>query len=278
MCTLNEKAAVLGRAKDNHNRHFLRIKKLVGRDIIRAAAKHNLREIPAETGAGGHIDPTRTCLNEVIAGGATAAEVVSRAEDLVKDAGVGKLRRDAVRGVEIVVSLPATQTIDSADFFTASLVWVRRFFNVPVLSAVAHRDEAATHCHVLLLPLVGGRMVGSALVGNRKRLMAMHSSFYEEVGLRFGMARPKETPRLSSTDRHIAASMILTSIQSHPELMDKPDVEEELLVALRRDPVPLLEKLNLTLPDTKARTRTFTQIMIKPCRPEKPVETEHAAT
>src|SRR5207245_6185490 len=56
-----------------------------------------------------------------------------------------------------------------------SLAWIEVYFAVPVLSAVVHVDEAAPHMHVLLLPLLNGRMQGSDLVGSRSRLRAMQS-------------------------------------------------------------------------------------------------------
>jgi len=160
---------------------FVALKKLTGKDIVRIAARHNLREIQAEIGANGHIDHTRIGLNRILAGAATAAEVAAYAERLLADAGVGALRRDAVRGVEVVISLPPTSTVNQEAFFADSLAWVREFFKVPVLSAAIHHDEGAPHCHVVLLPLVDGRMAGSDLVGNRTRLQAIQAGFFEQV-------------------------------------------------------------------------------------------------
>jgi len=62
------------------------------------AARHNLREIQAEQGATGRIDPTRTHGNTLLHGPATAAEVCAQAEALQAAAGIipGNLRRDCV--------------------------------------------------------------------------------------------------------------------------------------------------------------------------------------
>ena len=168
----------------NTDQQFLSMKKLTGQDKVRRAAKHNLRELQAELGADSHIDHTRIGLNQVIAGPDKAADVADYADSLMRDAGVGKLRRDAVRSIEIIFSLPAHSTIGHTAFFSDSLAWVKSYFGVPVLSAVIHLDEAAPHCHMLLLPLVDGRMVGSNLVGNRTRLQATQTSFFEQVGRR----------------------------------------------------------------------------------------------
>jgi hypothetical protein len=156
---------------------FLRIKKLTGKAIIEVAARHNHREILAELGASpdGHIDPTRVELNCVLRGHSTAAAVASEAQSLMDAAGVKSLRKDAVRGLEIVFSLPLDSGIDHDRFFNDSVQWAGQYFAAPVISAIVHNDESAPHCHVLLLPLVDGRMIGSELVGGRAKLQALQA-------------------------------------------------------------------------------------------------------
>ena len=259
----------------NGDRQYLRIKKLTGRDIVRIAAKHNLRELQAELGADSHIDHTRIGLNQVIAGPDKAADVAADADSLLRDAGVGTLRRDAVRSIEIIFSLPAHSTIDHTAFFSGSLAWVKNHFDVPVLSAVIHLDEAAPHCHVLLLPLVDGRMAGSNLMGNRARLQATQTSFFEQVGHRYGLTRPKAQKRLNQAVRDKAASMIVSAIQSSPELLDVRSVEGALLALVKRDPEPLLTALGLTMPLSAKPDKTFVGIMTKACKPEKPIGFGH---
>lgn len=255
----------------NNAAQFVALKKLTGKGIVLVAAKHNLRKIQAEIGADGHIDHTRTGMNITLAGAATAAEVAAYAESLINDSGVGNLRRDAVRAIEIVVSLPTASTIDHVVFFSDTLAWVREFFSVPVLSAVVHNDEAAQHCHVLLLPLVNGRMVGSDLVGNRKRLQAIQAGFYEQVGLRHGLTRPKATRRLNSATRHKCASMAFAALVGNPDLLLRPDVENALLEMFGRNPEPLFSALGLTMPTTPTKpVKSFVEIMTKPCSLEKP--------
>ncbi|AAZ97955.1 hypothetical protein Tbd_2002 [Thiobacillus denitrificans ATCC 25259] len=253
------------------DRQYLRLKKLVGRDIVRVASKHNLRELQAELGAGSHIDHTRIGLNRVVAGPDRADDVAAEAERLMHSAGVARLRRDAVRGVEIIVSLPSSSTIDPESFFSESLAWVQGFFSVPVLSAVIHLDEAAPHFHVLLLPLVDGRMAGSDLVGNRTRLHAMQTSFFEQVGRGYGLTRPKVQKRLNPATRNKAASLIMTALQSSPEMLLRPEVENALLDLLKPNPAPMLTALSLPMPLREMERQTFVGIMTKPCKPEKPI-------
>lgn len=249
---------------------FVALKKLTGKDIVRIAAKHNLREIQAEIGADSHINPALIGLNQILAGAATAAEVAAFAERLMNDASVGNLRRDAVRGIEIIISLPPTSTIERAVFFSDALAWVRDFFAVPVLSAVVHLDEAAPHCHVVLLPLVDGRMVGSDLMGNWTRLQAIQAGFYEQVGQPHGLTRPKAPRRLNSATRGKGASMAYTAIVGNPDLLLRADVEKAILEAFGRNPEPLLTALGMATPTTPTKpVKSFVEIMTKPCALEK---------
>lgn len=253
----------------NRSAPFVALKKLTGKGIVLVAAKHNLREIQAEIGADSSIDHTRIGLNQILAGAATAAEVAAYAERLMHDTGVGNLRRDAVRAIEIMVSLPPASTIDPVVFFSDSLAWAQEFFSVPVLSAVVHLDEAAPHCHVILLPLVDGRMVGSRLVGDRKRLQAIQAGFYAQVGQQHGLTRPKATRRLNSATRAKSASMAYTAIVGNPDLLLRPDAEKAILEAFGHNPEPLLAALGMALPTTPNKTsKTFVEIMTKPCKPE----------
>lgn len=223
---------------------YLNIKKLKGAGKMLAAARHNLREIQAELGAVGHIDPSKTSLNRVMAGPDNAAAVALQAEQETPP----KLRKDAVRGLEVVISLPPGQARDSMAFFADGLAWVREYFAVPVLSAIAHHDEAEPHLHVLLLPLKNGQMVGSDLVGNRTRLRDMQSAFHQAVASRYGLTRPVATRRPSKAFRDAAAAKVIDVLRAAPESLDLPNVRHALMEAIAHDPDTLVTALGLTFP------------------------------
>ncbi|MDD2742149.1 MAG: plasmid recombination protein [Rhodocyclaceae bacterium] len=254
------------------NGQFLRIQPLPQSvNIINSAAKHNLREIQAEIGADSRIDPTRTHLNEILDGPNTAADVSALAKKLMLDAGITKLRKNACRGIEVIISLPTSHNCDKPLFFADSLKWANEYFKVPTLSAIVHHDESEPHIHVLLLPLVNGRMVGSEVMGDRKRLQALQTNFYEQVGARYGLTRPKAQPRLSAATRAKAASLILTTLQSNPDLMDGATIEQAMIDTLARHPEAMLKALNLDVPSPIKPKKSFVEIMTKPVKPEKPI-------
>lgn len=155
------------------------------------AARHNLREIQAEQGAMGHIDHTRTQHNTVLHGPAAAAEVHAQAGALLGAVGIvpDKLRRDHCQAIEAVFSLPQHAAVaDTADYFAKCLAWLAGALSLPVLSAVVHRDESATHLHVLLLPLKDGAHVGSAPI-DRAALKRLRENFFAKVAGPAGLQR-----------------------------------------------------------------------------------------
>ncbi len=248
---------------------YVSLKKLVGAGMVMVAARHNLREIAAEIGVSGHVDGSRMHLNRIIDGPSEAEGVAVLAESLMREAQIGKLRKDAVRAVEIIVSLPSDAHIDAISFFPDALAWLRSHFNVPVLSAVVHLDEGAPHVHVLLLPLLGGRMVGSDLVGNRTNLQALQRGFADEVSARYGLERPMPQKRPTASVRRSGAEAAISCLRASPDRLHEPSVRKALLEAIASNPEPILTALGVSMPTGKpARKKTFAEIWAKPMRPE----------
>ncbi len=244
---------------------YLNAQKLKGLGKVLVAARHNLREIQAERGADASIDASKSRLNVILAGPHEALKVAALGDEDV----TGKLRRDAVRAIELLIGLPRSAAIDPVKFFSESLAWVRVFFSAPVLSAVIHMDEAELHCHVLILPLVDGRMIGSALVGNRARLRQMQGDFYLTVSSRFGLSRPVAAKRTNKATRDRLAGMVLSAILSAPESLRRPLVQRALIDAIARCPDSLAVALGLTIPVSKVgRKKSFVQIMTSPVSAE----------
>jgi hypothetical protein len=250
---------------------FLRIKKLTSKGSIEVAARHNHREILVELGAvqDGHINPARVGLNRVLYGPGTAAAVAGQAKTLMDDAGVKVMRKDAVRALEIIFSLPPESSIDRDSFFNEAAQWAGKYFAVPVISAIVHNDEAAPHCHVLLLPLVDGRMIGSDLMGGRAKLQAMQADFHAQVGQRHGLTRQTAQKRPSAATRKQAIDSAFDVLEANSGLSTA--VLLALLAPHMGDPAPLLLALGLDMPAPTAIKGGFAKIMTKPCKPEKPI-------
>lgn len=135
-----------------------------------------------------------------------------------------------------------------------------------MLSSVIHLDEGAPHAHILLLPLVDGRMNGSDLHGGLAKLWAMQKSFHDEVGERYGIALPSQKKRLPAAARTAAMLLARTSLQTNSALTDA--VIDALLKPHAKNPEMLLFALGLSMPAPKAKEKSFSAIMTTPCKPE----------
>jgi hypothetical protein len=238
---------------------FLRIKKLKGGGIITVAARHNKRVIQAEMGATGSIDPTRSSMNETLAGPSTAADVGQLAKDLMMAAGVGKLRKDAVMGLEIVFSLPPAHAIDDKAYFEDCTDWALRYFGGHVLSSDVHKDEANDHCHVLLLPLIDGRMDGGRVVGNKQKLIEMQKHFHNGVAQRYGLS--KAAAKLTGAAKQLASKAVLDRLRETGDKAMQSQLWATIRDVIESDPAPFLMALGIKPLAVAKKLRTVTQIM-----------------
>ena len=239
---------------------FFRIEKLKGQGRIVVAARHNRRAIQAEVGASANIDATRSHLNETLRGPETADEVAALAKKHMHEANVKPLRKDAVRCLELVFSLPPNHRVDDRAYFADCVTWAIKEFggDQNILSADIHRDEAAPHCHVLILPLIEGCMVGSALVGDRKKLLALQSRFHTEVASRFGFKKAPD--RLTGLTKQAAESAVLTKLKALADPVFRSAAWAAVRDAIQRDPGSFILALGLEAPQKPQKVRSMTQI------------------
>jgi hypothetical protein len=253
---------------------FFRMKTLQGRGIVSIAARHNRRAIQAELGASASIDVSRCHLNFTLAGPDSAQSVAALAKARMAEAGVGKLRKNAVMAIELLFSLPLSSTVDARAYFADCLAWAAPHFGGThnILSADVHMDEAAPHCHVLVLPLVDGRMSGSKLAGDRNRLLNLHADFHLTVASRYGFS--KAPKRLLGAAKSAAATAVLDFLKTPPDPVLRSKAWPVIRECITSDPAPFALALGIDLPSPKKELRTMTQIFISKGRGgavEKPI-------
>lgn len=220
------------------------------------AARHNLREIQAEQGAKGHIDPKRTRHNCIIAGPASALEVQALANSLLADVDTSKLKRDHCQAIEAVFSLPSGSPIDPANYFAQCSDWLVRETMLTVLSGVVHHDEAAVHLHVLLLPLKEGRHVGGAPIA-RLELKRLRDSYFAKV------AGPAGLKRDSAKVRGIVKKWAVDAVLRECEAMGLRNaigpLWAVLMAAIERDPTPAMLALQIDVNSIRPAAIPVTQ-------------------
>lgn len=240
---------------------FLRIGKLKGSGIITKAARHNRRVIQAELGATGSIDSARSHLNETLSGPPTADGVGQLAKDLMREAGVVKFRKDSVLGLEFIFSLPAEHQLDERAYFGDCAAWVAAQYSggENILSVDIHRDEGAPHCHVLILPLLNGKMAGSDMVGGRQKLTATHTHFHAAVASRYGLR--KAPARLTGASKQAGAGAVIARLKSGSDAALNSEVWGLIRDSIEANPGQWLLALGIEIDVVKKPKRSFTQIM-----------------
>lgn len=249
------------------NSQFLRMKKLTGKDIVEVAGRHNHREILHELGRSYNsaIDLTRVGLNYVIRGGQTAAAIAQEAQERMTSAGIIRLRKDAVRALELIVSLNPGSGVNERKYFADATAWCESYFGAPVISAIVHLDEGAPHCHIILLPLVGGRMIGSELMGYKSRLQDIQQDFNRKVGASYGLTYSSKAVRLTGKSRRAMAASILRKVCSDIALLSTPKIREILTELISAKPEALHAAIGLVSTEKPMpRARSFVEIMTSP--------------
>ena len=211
------------------------------------AARHNLREIQAELGAVGRINPMRSASNIVLHGPASASEVQAQADALLAGAGINtsKLRRDHCQAIEAVFSLPTDAAVtDPAAYFARCLEWVAGALHLPVLSAVLHRDEQAPHLHILLLPVKGRVYAGSAPI-DRTELKRLRDAFFAQVAGPAGLRRQDAKLRGNVKEWAVAAVLSRCEAMGLPAAIGP--MWDFLVGAIKRDPDSAMRKLHIDL-------------------------------
>jgi hypothetical protein len=254
------------------------LKKINRPGQLLAAARHNKRE--GHSGAS-RIDRSRSELNDRLAGPVAAAAVAALAEQLMSQAGTKKLRKDAVRAIEVVFSLPAEAVLDMSAYFRAALAWAASRFggDQNVLSADVHLDEANPHCHVLLLPLVDGRMRGSELTGGRRELADHQRTFREQVAVPFGL-RGLPTVLRGSAKRQLAEA-VLRRLSDTSDGATRSAAWMAIRSSIDRDPAPFALALGVNAVPAPRRLRTMTEVFTSPGKGPKrertsPIGLRHA--
>jgi len=233
---------------------LLRLKMQNGAGAVLKASKHNKRKLASHKGA----DSDLSHLNQVLRGPSTPEDVAAMAKTLMSAAGIHTLKRkDNITAIEAIASLPVGSVIDPLAYFTDFNAWAeKRFGKHNILSADIHLDEAAPHCHILILPLVGDRLDASGIVGNRAALKSMNSDFHSDVASKYGLRLAP--PKLSGDARRNAAKQVRERLIEDADVTMLGGVWASVCDAIDRYPEPFVAELGILL--QAKPSKTFEQI------------------
>lgn len=233
---------------DQHFEQTVMLNRIKNKVVLRQAFQHNLRELPYELSNSSRIDPTKTSTNWVIHGEQSSSELIKQHLKVIESADLPrKLRSDAVLGIEVVLSLPVKHSVAEAEYFEDCLRWAKEFFTEHVVSAVVHKDETCPHCHIILVPLINGRMQGAKLFGYKARLRHMQDSFYESVGQKYGLVKPANMTLYRGEAYKNMAIQLWELLCQNPVLMTDPDIRMLIIQIISKRPLEALEMCQLKL-------------------------------
>lgn len=237
---------------------FFSLQKLKGKKILLIAARHNKRTNQGEISRSTKIDFRLSHLNESIMGETTPEGVQALAKSLMEMSGIKTLRKDAVLGIECLFSLPVDHDIDEVKYFQECVTWIQIQLDCHVLSADIHRDESSPHCHVLLLPLVGGKMIGSRLMGYKKNLSSLQESFYQSVSKKFGLERPAKS--LNFAQRKQAALLVLNHLVLSQDPVTKSNHWPSIVQAIYKFPDDFAKTIGVDMSFCSRPMKTMAEI------------------
>lgn len=213
------------------------------KQTLLTAARHNLRTIQCESGANGHIDAARICLNEILSGPQTPDGVEALAQALRDGIGYKPKRHDYTQAHELLFTLAAQTRLDTRAFFEFCLAFVvGEFGHDSVLSATIHRDESAPHLHILLSPIVEGRYAGSSLI-TKPSLEKLIDKFASDVFKAFDV-------KVEKTETGKARAQTIQAVQDGLKSILGPHISDDILSvilkAAGRNPAPFKAAMGIT--------------------------------
>ncbi len=238
---------------------LFRMKSIKGPNGILVAMRHNKRELQTERGARDNIDPLKSHLNYSLFGLKTAEEINRYSKIQMINAGIDKPRKNAVYAVEIVFSLPISwHSQDTRSFFEDCREWLVKAFPAELISFEVHLDESAPHAHALILPIIDGRLQGSALKGGIANINRLQADFLNAVARHYGL-RMGSRKKLSFNDQENLAKKVLNGLANDPVM--KSSVWAILRDAIASNPLPYAQLLNIQPSLNRGNGKSFVAIM-----------------
>ena len=240
--------------------YIIRLGKIKGESGVLVALKHNKRTLQNERGASANIDVTRTSLNYSLASDDTPELIARHAKSQMILAGIERPRKDCVRAVEVIFSLPIDRhNQDTRPFFNDCYEWVKQTFAGELLSFDTHLDESAPHAHAIILPLIDGKMQGHDMVGFKGNLKRLINKFHADVAKHYGLSR-NESKRLTHGDKQAIEQQVLNRLKSDPVMQSS--VWQCVRDVINKDPLPFAQMLSIKLADkSRAKSKSFVAIM-----------------
>ena len=96
-----------------------------------------------------------------------------------------------------------------------------------------------------MLPLIGGRMDGTNMLGGKQKLMEMHKLFHLNVAARYGLS--KALTRLTGASKQAASKAVLQRLRETGDKALQSNLWATMRDVIESDPMPFLMALGIEL-------------------------------
>jgi len=204
----------------------IRIAKIKSAVSLQNASKHNTREKVPKNAL-----PERLKANQI-----EVCKTTKQVMDLYNKKIPEKVRKNAVHALEFIITASHDYQGDWGKYFDDSVNWLEKNFGGKgnLLQIAMHGDEKTPHLHVLLMPLLDGKLNAKHYIGgHRDRMIDLQDSFWEEVGKKNGLNRGVEkqaskTKHNASTLKHEFKNLEAEKITFNKKVAELKKVEDEL--------------------------------------------------
>jgi hypothetical protein len=222
------------------------------------AEKHNCRRIAQDIGGYGGIDGRRTPqnLDLVSLNGRSYEEIVL---DFLRSKGFDLNHysfRKSNRGyaVEMVFSVTSGHQCDFNAMYADGLNWLRGYYpECHIVHAAVHHDEDTPHMHVIVVPILNGRLDADSIRGYVESSKRRNLSLFKYLDKRYGLTFPVY---LKGAEKKAGAGLAIKYYRKLPETEIKRVLDEPILKSIYARPEPYLYALGISYDEVLASMKT----------------------
>jgi hypothetical protein len=211
------------------------------------AEKHNKRCIVQEIGGYGGIDGSKTDLNlELVRLNDKSYEEATL--DVLRSLGLNLghysyNKRNRGYAVELVFSVTAGHHCDFNAMYADSLGWLRNYYpECHIIHAVVHHDEGTPHMHVILVPIVKGKLNADKISGYVGVSRNRNLSLFKFLDKRYGLTFPVY---LKGALKKVGSSLAIQQYLKVPDNQIREVLDEAIKQSICARPEPYLYHLGI---------------------------------
>ena len=249
--------------KQNQSTFVFRISSIKSIYQLRSALKHNKREIQAELGVLGNINPKLMKENYSLLEKHSSSHTLSIVKNSIStyQTNVGRrIRSDAVLAIEVMFSLPIHRNdIDHKSYFEECLKWGSRVFKpAEIMSAEVHLDESNPHMHAIFFCVTPSQLLGNGLKGNKQKFADRQNDFHNNVAQKYGLSIP--SPKIKKADRLKLGKKITSHFEKTNDPVIKSPCYPIVKALIVENPIEFAEMYGISISIKPKKMRTMAQI------------------